>query len=53
MVDGSKQIYTTISMGLSCIEPQSDTPQDLMKRADVALYAAKRAGRNQVMTQAA
>ena len=51
--NGSKQIYTTISMGLSCIEPQSDTPQDLMKRADVALYAAKRAGRNQVMTQAA
>ena len=50
---GTKQIYTTISMGLSCIEPQSDTPADLMKRADTALYAAKRAGRNQVVTQAA
>ena len=51
--NGSKQIYTTISMGLSCIEPLSDTPQDLMKRADTALYAAKRAGRNQIVTQAA
>lgn len=51
--NGTKQIYTTISMGLSCIEPQSDSPQELMKRADKALYAAKRAGRNQVMTEAA
>lgn len=51
--NGSKQIYTTLSLGLSCIELESDTPQDLMKRADIALYAAKRAGRNQVVTEAA
>lgn len=51
--NGSKQIYTTISMGLSCIDPHSDTPEGLIKRADTALYAAKRAGRNQVVTQAA
>jgi len=43
--NGSKQIYTTISMGLSCYRTSV--------RHDVALYAAKRAGRNQVMTQAA
>lgn len=51
--NGSKQIYTTISMGLSCIETQSDSPEALMKRADTALYSAKRAGRNKVVTQAA
>ncbi len=50
---GSKQIYTTISMGLSSLEAEDDTPQKLLKRADLALYAAKHAGRNRVMTQAA
>ena len=51
--NGSKQVYTTISMGLSSIDHESDTPSALMKRADNALYAAKRAGRNQVITVAA
>lgn len=50
---GAKQIHTTISIGMSCIEALGDSPQKLMKRADSALYAAKRAGRNQVVTQAA
>ena len=51
--NGAKQIYTTISMGLSCVELDGDTPEKLMRRADKALYAAKDAGRNQVVTQAA
>ena len=51
--NGAKQIYTTISMGLSCIELDNDTPEKLMRRADKALYSAKDAGRNQVVTQAA
>lgn len=50
---GSKQVYTTISMGLSSLDFEGDSPKKLMKRADQALYAAKRAGRNKVMTIAA
>ncbi len=51
--NGSKQIYTTISMGLSCVEFENDSPEKLIKRSDNALYSAKRAGRNQVVTVAA
>lgn len=50
---GSQQVYTTISMGLSCLHPKGDTPEQLMKRADEALYDAKNAGRNKVMIKAA
>ena len=51
--NGIKQIYTTISMGLSSLMLEDDSPKQLLKRADLALYAAKRAGRNKVMTEAA
>lgn len=50
---GAKQIHTTISIGLSSINTEGDSAEDLLKRADRALYAAKSAGRNMVMTQAA
>ncbi len=50
---GSKQVQVTISMGVSCIETGEDTPEKLLKRADVALYNAKREGRNRVVTEAA
>ncbi len=39
----------TISLGVSCFPDDGTTLQDLIARADAALYAAKRAGRNRVM----
>ena len=41
----------TISVGVASLRPD-DTPQTLIERADTCLYAAKRAGRNQVISEA-
>lgn len=41
-------IRVTTSVGLSTLESPSDTWQALVKRADQALYASKRSGRNRV-----
>src|SRR5690606_4001471 len=38
---------TTVSVGLALARP-GDTPESLLARADMALYEAKEAGRNQV-----
>lgn len=46
-------INVTASVGVSALEAGSDTLEDLFKRADNALYAAKRQGRNRVLAQAA
>jgi len=40
----------TISVGVAALGPD-DTPQSLIERADVCLYAAKRSGRNRVIGQ--
>ncbi len=50
---GTKQINITVSVGASCIEGANDTSAALLKRADEALYLAKRNGRNQVVSDAA
>ena len=41
-------IRVTTSVGLATLENGDDTPQTLFKRADQALYSAKRSGRNRV-----
>ncbi|MCZ6863028.1 MAG: PleD family two-component system response regulator [Alphaproteobacteria bacterium] len=45
--DHDKELWVTISAGLAIASHDPDVT-DLIKRADYALYAAKRAGRNQV-----
>jgi two-component system cell cycle response regulator len=43
----------TVSIGLAEWQGPSDSAESLIKRADQALYAAKRAGRNRVVASAA
>ncbi|MFM9847469.1 MAG: PleD family two-component system response regulator [Hyphomicrobiaceae bacterium] len=49
----SGSLHVTASVGLATLQSSLDTPETLFKRADEALYAAKREGRNRVMTAAA
>lgn len=46
-------LRVTASVGLGCLEDIEDTPDSVMKRADRALYSAKRHGRNRVSADAA
>jgi two-component system cell cycle response regulator len=48
-----RRIRVTASVGLATLEQVDDTPETLFKRADNALYAAKRRGRNRVAADAA
>jgi two-component system, cell cycle response regulator len=50
---GRRSIDVTISIGIAAIEAQGDTAANLLKRADQALYRAKRDGRNRVVADAA
>jgi two-component system cell cycle response regulator len=47
------QIPVTVSIGVGRRHGDGDSPAKLLQRADAALYNAKRAGRNRVMTEAA
>jgi diguanylate cyclase (GGDEF)-like protein len=44
-------IAVTVSIGAATADANMRCPQDLMKRADEALYSAKRNGRNRVVSQ--
>jgi two-component system cell cycle response regulator len=46
-------VAVTVSVGVSSLKRGRDSVQDLLKRADLALYEAKRGGRNRVVAQAA
>lgn len=45
-------IHLTVSIGVSSFSPAMKTPQELVARADQALYRAKHNGRNQVASLA-
>lgn len=45
---GERQLAVTVSIGLSARSGRGDTPETLLRRADEALYRAKREGRNRV-----
>ncbi|HEY2345040.1 MAG TPA: diguanylate cyclase [Xanthomonadaceae bacterium] len=44
--------HVTVSIGLALFPGDGRTPEDLLRRADGALYAAKKAGRNRVLSAA-
>lgn len=50
VIAGDAEIRPTISLGVAMMH-QDGTLDDLLQRSDRALYAAKRAGRNRVMTE--
>ncbi|KGP73592.1 diguanylate cyclase [Pontibacillus yanchengensis] len=45
---GQTEIACTFSAGVTTVQNQTATPEDLLKEADIALYQAKEKGRNQV-----
>jgi two-component system cell cycle response regulator len=48
-----KEIRVTVSIGVASLEGIEDRPAAILKRADEALYSAKREGRNRVTFAAA
>jgi len=50
---GAKAIDVTLSIGLAALGAPEDTGATILKRADQALYRAKRDGRNRVVADAA
>ena len=49
----NRPVNVTASMGVAALEYENDTPDVILKRADQALYCAKRDGRNRVFSYAA
>jgi diguanylate cyclase (GGDEF)-like protein len=43
-------VGTTISAGVATLDPHGGTAESLLERADQALYSAKAAGRNRVVS---
>lgn len=53
VIGPDRKIWVTASVGLATWAGEADTPDAMFKRADNALYVAKRQGRNQVVSDAA
>lgn len=53
VLGGAKAVDVTISVGVATLDHHEDTPETILKRADNALYLAKRGGRNKVVADAA
>jgi diguanylate cyclase (GGDEF)-like protein len=46
---GQAQLRVTVSIGVAWLDAHQELPDELIRRADAALYEAKAAGRNRVM----
>ena len=53
IAQGTKAIDVTISIGIATLDTADDNASTILKRADQALYRAKRDGRNRVVADAA
>jgi two-component system cell cycle response regulator len=51
--EGARNLDVTISIGIAALAGPADTAAAVLKRADTALYRAKRDGRNRVVPDAA
>jgi two-component system cell cycle response regulator len=51
--DGARNLDITISIGIAALDEPGDNAAAILKRADTALYRAKRDGRNRVAPDAA
>jgi two-component system cell cycle response regulator len=50
--DTGESIEVTVSIGISSLHSTIDTPETLIKRADSAMYRAKKSGRNRIAAAA-
>ena len=49
LTEGAEQIRLTVCAGVSTVRPEEELPDAALKRADEALYEAKRTGRNRTV----